>query len=211
MPSVKSGELSYMALAMKRGETAYSSLLMVAGAVLSDPEPLLARLVRGCIALAFNACVRAVACSHRLAHAVKSGELSSMALAMKRGATAYSSLLMVAGAVLPDHKPLPSRLGRGCIALAVTACVRAVACSHRLAHTVKGGELSYMMPAMEREELAYSSLLMVAKTVPPDLEPLLSRLGRGCIALAVTACVCAVVCRSATALHMPSRAASSAT
>ena len=151
MPSVKSGELSYMALAMKRGETAYSSLLMVAGAVLSDPEPLLARLVRGCIALAFNACVRAVACSHRLAHAVKSGELSSMALAMKRGATAYSSLLMVAGAVLPDHKPLPSRLGRGCIALAVTACVCApVVCSHRfVARAVKGCELSYMMPAME--------------------------------------------------------------
>ena len=45
--------------------TAYSSLLMVAGAVLADPEPMLARLVRGCIALAFTACVLAVACSHR--------------------------------------------------------------------------------------------------------------------------------------------------
>ena len=32
---------------------------MVAGAVLANPEPMLARLVRGCIALAFTACVRA--------------------------------------------------------------------------------------------------------------------------------------------------------
>ena len=55
--AVKGGELSYMALAMEREPTAYSSLLMVAGAVLADPEPMLARLVRGCIALAFTACV----------------------------------------------------------------------------------------------------------------------------------------------------------
>ena len=40
--------------------TAYNSLLMVAGAVLADLEPMLARLVRGCIALAFTACVLAV-------------------------------------------------------------------------------------------------------------------------------------------------------
>ena len=67
---------------------------MVAGAVLADPEPMLARLVRGCIALAFTACVLAVACSHRLADTVKGGELSYMALAMQREPTAYRSLLM---------------------------------------------------------------------------------------------------------------------
>ena len=44
-----------MALAMERDQTAYSSLLMVAGAVLADPEPMLARLVRGFIAMAFTA------------------------------------------------------------------------------------------------------------------------------------------------------------
>ena len=129
--AVKGGQLSYMALAMEREPTAYSSLMMVAGAVLADPEPMLARLVRGCIALAFTACVRAVACSHRLAHAVKSGELSSMALAMKREALAYSSLLMGAETVPPDPESLLSRLARGCIALAFTACVLAVARSHR--------------------------------------------------------------------------------
>ena len=39
------GKLSYMALALQREQTAYSSLLMLAGAVLADPEPMLARLV----------------------------------------------------------------------------------------------------------------------------------------------------------------------
>ena len=48
------------------------------GAVLTDPEPMLARLVRGCIALAFTAGVRAVATSHRLADPVKGGQLSHM-------------------------------------------------------------------------------------------------------------------------------------
>ena len=55
---------------------------MVAGTVLADPERMLARLERGCIALAFTAGVRAVATSHRLADPVKGGELSYMALAM---------------------------------------------------------------------------------------------------------------------------------
>ena len=52
------------------------------GAVFPDPEPMLARLVRSCIALAFTACVLAVACGHCLADAVKGGELSYMALAL---------------------------------------------------------------------------------------------------------------------------------
>ena len=49
----------YMALALQREPTAYRSLLMLAGAVLADPEPRLkrscARLVRGCISMAFTA------------------------------------------------------------------------------------------------------------------------------------------------------------
>ena len=49
----------------------YSSLLTQAGAVLADPEPMLARVVRSCIALAFTAGVRAVASSHRRADSVK--------------------------------------------------------------------------------------------------------------------------------------------
>ena len=43
-----------MALALQREPTAYCSQLMVAGTVLADPERMLARLVRGCIALAFR-------------------------------------------------------------------------------------------------------------------------------------------------------------
>ena len=34
--------------------------------------------------------------------------------------------------------------------------------SHRLADAVKGGQLKYMALAMEREQTAYRSLLMVA-------------------------------------------------
>ena len=74
--TVKGSELSYMTLALQRETTAYRSLLMRLGAVLADPEPMLARLVRGCIAVAFTAGVRAVATSHRLADPVKGGELS---------------------------------------------------------------------------------------------------------------------------------------
>ena len=98
---------------------------------------MLARLVRGFIALAFTACVLAVACSHRIADAVKGGKLSYMALAMEREPTTYSSLLMVAGTVLAGPEPMLARLERSFIALAFTACVPAVACSHRLADTVK--------------------------------------------------------------------------
>ena len=60
-----------MALALQREPTAYCSQLMVAGTVLADPEPMPARLIRGCIALTFTASVLAVACSHRLADTVK--------------------------------------------------------------------------------------------------------------------------------------------
>ena len=56
-----------MALAMEREQIRYSSLVLVAGTVLADPEPMLARLVRGCIALAFTACVPDDLSSHRLA------------------------------------------------------------------------------------------------------------------------------------------------
>ena len=58
---LKGGELSYAAPAMEREGIAHCSLLPLAGAVLAIPEPMLSRLVRGCIALAFTAGVRAVA------------------------------------------------------------------------------------------------------------------------------------------------------
>ena len=51
---------------MEREHIVYSSLLTLAGAALADPEPPRLRPVRGCIALAFTACVHAVASSHRL-------------------------------------------------------------------------------------------------------------------------------------------------
>ena len=57
-------------------------------AVLADPERMLARLVRGCIALAFTAGVRAVATSRRLADAVKGGKLSYTTVAKERETTA---------------------------------------------------------------------------------------------------------------------------
>ena len=99
---------------------------MVAGAVLAGPEPMLARLVRGCIAMAFTARVPAVACIDRLADTVKGGELGYMPLAMERKQTRSITSLMVAGAVPADPEPMLSRLVRGCIALAFTACVLAV-------------------------------------------------------------------------------------
>ena len=65
MPS-RGRELSYMAVATEREKTAYRSLRMVARVVLADPEPMASRLARSCIALAFTACVHAIASSHRL-------------------------------------------------------------------------------------------------------------------------------------------------
>ena len=125
--AVKGGKLSYMALAMQREQTAYISVLMMAGAVLADPEPMLARLVRGCIALAFTACVAVAACSHRLAHTFKRSRATSSAtwhsLAMQREQTTSRTLLLPAGAVLADPEPMLARLVRGFIALAFTACV----------------------------------------------------------------------------------------
>jgi len=61
--AVKGGKLSYMALALQREPTAYRLLLMRPRAVPADPKPMLARLVRGYIALAVAARVRADACS----------------------------------------------------------------------------------------------------------------------------------------------------
>ena len=59
--TVKGGKLSYTALAMEREQTAYRSLLPLSRSVLADPEPMTSRLVRGYIALAFTASVRALA------------------------------------------------------------------------------------------------------------------------------------------------------
>ena len=73
--TAKGGELSYMALAMEREPTTYSSLLMLSGAVTSDSEPMLDRLVSDTVAqrcFCFSADSRkhASACRRR----VKGGE-----------------------------------------------------------------------------------------------------------------------------------------
>ena len=113
-----------------------------------------------------------------------------MALAMEREQTACRSLLMLAGTVVAHPKRMLSRLVRDFITLAFTACILAVARSHRLADTVKGGER--MALAMQRQPTAYRSRMMLAGTVLAEPKPMLSRLVRGSIALAVTACVLAV-------------------
>ena len=58
---------------------------------------------------------------------------------------------MVAGVVLAGAERMLARLVRSCIALAFTACVLADLSSHCHADTVKGGELSYMTLALQRE------------------------------------------------------------
>ena len=50
--------MNYMAVALQHDQTAYRSLLTRAGAVLPDPEPMLSRLVRGSIAMAFKLLAR---------------------------------------------------------------------------------------------------------------------------------------------------------
>ena len=97
---------------------------------------------------------------------------------------------MVAGAVLADPEPMQPRTRRASIALALTACVPADQSSHcQHVNEVKGGKLSYMALALEREPKTYRSLLMVARAILADPKPILPRLVRGCIALAFTACV----------------------
>ena len=90
---------------MQREQRTYRSLLARVGAVMADPEPMLPRLVRGCIAPAFTACVLVVATSHRLADPVKGVKLSYMTPAMQREPTAYRSLLTRARAVLANPEP----------------------------------------------------------------------------------------------------------
>ena len=112
---------------------------------------------------------------------------------------------------MADAKPMLSRLVRGCIVLYFTANVLVVARSHRLVDAVKGGQLSYMAVATEREQTAYRSMLMVAGAVVADHESMLPRLVRGCIALPFTANVLVVARSHRLELLMPSRAASPAT
>ena len=193
--TVKVGcELICMALAMEREPTGCSSLLMVLGTAVAGLDPMLVRLVCGCIALAVTALVLAVVCRHRLVDTVKGGELSCMALAMEREHIVHSSLLMVAGTVLTNLEQILFRLVRAFSALAFTACVLAIACSHRLADTVKGREISCMALAIEREPISCRSLVMLARTALADPKRMLARLVRGFIAVAFTACVLAVAC-----------------
>ena len=50
----------FIAWKLEREPTAYSLLLLMAGAVLADPAPMLSRLARDCIALTFTAPVPAL-------------------------------------------------------------------------------------------------------------------------------------------------------
>ena len=63
-----------MQIAIAREPTAYSSQLMLVGVVLAGSQPMLARLLHGCTAMAFTASVPADQPSHRLAHTIKGGE-----------------------------------------------------------------------------------------------------------------------------------------
>ena len=72
-----------------------------------------------------------------------------------------------------------------------TASVAADHSSHRLADTVKGGELSYMTLALQREQTAYRLLWMLSRAVLADTKSMLARLVRGCIAMGFTASVAA--------------------
>ena len=132
--------------------------------VLADAKRMLARLVRGCIALAFTARVRTVACIHRLADTVKGGEPSYEALAITCDQTAYTSLLMRPGTVLADPERILARLVRGCTAMAFTARVRTVACSHRLAkRTIHGSTTFYRYRVRTHHTCSnYSELLRVS-------------------------------------------------
>ena len=95
-------------------QTAYSSLLTLAGAVLAKPEPMLARLVRGCIAMAFTASVPADQSTHRLADPVKG--CGCMGPVTEREQTAYSSLLRRLHTVQADPGAMPPRLIRSRLA-----------------------------------------------------------------------------------------------
>ena len=124
-----------MDIAIVCEQTVYSLLLMLAGAGLANPEPMLTRLTRGCIATAFTASVRTDQASYRRADTVKGGELSYMALAF--------SLLMLTGVSQADSEWMLARLVSDTVPEACFASVRTVACMyciHRLADAVKGGE-----------------------------------------------------------------------
>ena len=106
--TVKGDELRYTILAMEREQIACSSLLRLLGAVLADPEPMPVRLVRGCIALAFAACVPAR--NHRLADdTVQGNELGYTILAMEREQIAYSALLRRPDTAHADPTAMPPR------------------------------------------------------------------------------------------------------
>ena len=71
--------------------------MKLTGVVPNDPETMLARLVRGSIAMAITASVPADQSSYRLADAVKGGKLSYMALPLQREHITYRSLVKLTG------------------------------------------------------------------------------------------------------------------
>ena len=88
---------------------------MLAGAALAGPEPVLARLVRGCIGHrlglhCWRACVPSMLMPLRAASSA-----CYVALAIEREHTTYRSPQMLAGAVLARPGPMHACLIRGCI------------------------------------------------------------------------------------------------
>ena len=84
------------------------------------PEPMLAGLVRGCIAIWPSLLARPLI---NPATAFRQGRRAQLhvVLALICEQTVYSSLLMRSGPLLADPKPMLSRLIRGCIAIAFTS------------------------------------------------------------------------------------------
>ena len=85
---------------------------MLEGAALADPEPVLARLVRGCIAMVFTASVPADQSSHRRADTASSSTWHWRCNASKPRTACYC-VLMLAGAVQADPEPMLGMI-RGC-------------------------------------------------------------------------------------------------
>ena len=81
---------------------------------------------------------------------------------------------------------MQARLIRGFVAMPFTYYSPADASSHRLADDVNGGVLRYMAPAMEPEQAAYSLSPPLSGAFLADPDPMLVRLIRGFIAMALS-------------------------
>ena len=100
--------------------------------------------------------------------------------------------------MLPSHLPVATDTDSGArypaCAHVISLCTRlhryrldcACGCCRmqRLANALEGGERNYMAVALQRDQIAYRSLLTLAGAVLPDPEPVLPRFVCGSIAMA---------------------------